>query len=71
MYIPAMRCKYSTNVMVLTDSGTSYLYNAFIYCGKDSDDFDLSDEEKKYSKPTQAVLRLAKSTSFTKQNKAC
>lgn len=60
MYMPAKPCKYGIKIMVLTDSRTSYLYNAYIYCGKDSDSFFLSEEENKYSKPTQAVIRLAK-----------
>ncbi|CAH1995715.1 unnamed protein product [Acanthoscelides obtectus] len=68
MYMPAKPCKYGLKVMALTDARTRYLYNAYIYCGKDSDGFDLSDTEKLYSKPTQAVLKLAKPIFGTHRN---
>lgn len=68
MYMPAKPCKYGIKVMALTDSRTAYLYNAYIYCGKDSDGYDLSNEEKKYYKPTQAVLKLTKPLHGTNRN---
>lgn len=60
MYMPNKPCKYGIKIMCLTDARTSYLYNAYIYCGKGSDGLGLSEEEQKSSKPTQAVIRLAK-----------
>lgn len=60
MYMPNKPCKYGIKIMCLTDSSTSYLYNAYIYSGKGSDGLGLSEEEHKFSKPTQAVIRLAK-----------
>lgn len=60
MYMPNKPCKYGIKIMCLTDARNSYLYNAYIYCGKDSDGIGLESEFKKFSKPTQSVLRLAK-----------
>ena len=59
MYMPNKPAKYGLKIQCLTDSRTSYLYNAYIYCGKDSDGFGLTAEERKLLKPTQAMLRLA------------
>jgi hypothetical protein len=44
------------------------LLNAYIYSGKDSNGYNLPDDLKKYSKPTQAVLRLAKPIFSTNRN---
>lgn len=60
MYMPNKPVKYGIKVMCCTDARTGYLLNAYIYTGKDSDGFGLSVEENKYSKPTQAVLRLTR-----------
>lgn len=60
VYMPNKPCKYGIKIMCLTDARTSYLYNAYIYSGKGSDGFGLSEEECKFSVPTQAVIRLAK-----------
>lgn len=68
MYMPMKPCKYGIKIMALTDSKTHYLYNAYIYTGKDSDGVTLSDEFKKFSKPTQSVLRLAKPLFGTNRN---
>ncbi|KAG8239503.1 hypothetical protein J437_LFUL018061 [Ladona fulva] len=46
-------------MMCLTDASNSYLYNACLYAGKDTDGIGLSEEDKKTSKPTQSVLRLS------------
>nr|CAI5828522.1 unnamed protein product [Callosobruchus analis] len=70
VFMPSKPCKYGLKIMALTDSRTSYLYNAYIYCGKGSDDFGLSSEEHKYSKPTQAVIRLVKLIYESNRNKA-
>jgi len=60
MYMPSKPAKYGIKVICLTDAHSSYLYNAYIYVGKDSDGATLSEEEKKFTKPTQAVIRLSK-----------
>jgi hypothetical protein len=60
MYIPSKPAKYGIKVMCFTDAHSSYLYNAYIYVGKDIDGATLSDEEKKFTKPTQAVISLSK-----------
>lgn len=41
MYMSMKPCKYGIKIMALTDSRTSYLYNAYIYTGKDSDGIGL------------------------------
>lgn len=60
MYIPSKPEKYGIKIMALTDARTQYLYNAYIYAGKDSDGRGLTMEERKLNKPTQSVIRLAK-----------
>ncbi|KAG8228991.1 hypothetical protein J437_LFUL006939 [Ladona fulva] len=59
MYIPSKPAKYGLKMMCLTDASNSYLYNAYLYAGKDTDGIGLSEEDKKTSKPTQSVLRLS------------
>ncbi|KAJ8945552.1 hypothetical protein NQ318_020398 [Aromia moschata] len=49
---------------------TSYLYNGYIYTGKGSHGFGLSEAEQKLSKPTQAVIRLAKPLFGRKKGKS-
>nr|CAH7714509.1 unnamed protein product [Callosobruchus chinensis] len=58
MYIPNKPVKYGIKIMCCTDARTCYLLNAYIYTGKNSDGAGLSDDLKKFYKPTQAVLRL-------------
>lgn len=60
IYMPNKPDKYGIKIMCLTDSKSGYLYNAYIYCGKDSDGVGLSSEQKKLLKPSQSVIRLAK-----------
>lgn len=60
MYIPSKPEKYGIKIMALTDARTHYLYNAYIYAGKDTDGVGLTNEERKFGKPTQSVIRLAK-----------
>ncbi|KAK9744972.1 Transposase IS4 [Popillia japonica] len=60
MYMPNKPAKYGLKIQCLTDVTNSNLYNAYIYTGKDSESFGLGGEEKKFLKPTQAVLRQAK-----------
>nr|CAH7722706.1 unnamed protein product [Callosobruchus chinensis] len=58
IYMPNKPAKHGIKIQCLADARNNYLYNAYIYCGKDSDAF--GDEYKKLLKPTQAVIRLAK-----------
>jgi hypothetical protein len=60
MYMPSKPAKYNIKVMCFTDAHSSYLYNAYIYVGKDRDGATLSEEEKKFTKPIQAVISLSK-----------
>ncbi|XP_043471836.1 piggyBac transposable element-derived protein 3-like [Leptopilina heterotoma] len=60
IYMPNKPAKYGVKIMCLTDARNSYLYNAYIYCGKNSDSQGLTPEEQKFLKPTQSVLRLSK-----------
>ncbi|XP_030753898.1 piggyBac transposable element-derived protein 4-like [Sitophilus oryzae] len=61
IYMPNKPAKYGLKLMVPTDARTSYFYNGYLYCGKDSDGLTLSDEDRrKFAKPSQSVLRLAK-----------
>jgi hypothetical protein len=46
MYMLSKPAKYGIKVMCLTDAHSSYLYNAYIYVGKDCDGATLSEEEK-------------------------
>ncbi|KAJ8869937.1 hypothetical protein PR048_028948 [Dryococelus australis] len=59
MYIPNKPVKYGIKLMCLTDVHNSSLLNSYIYVGKHSDGMTLSDEERKFNKPTKSVLRLA------------
>lgn len=56
--MPMKPCKYGIKLMCMTDSRNSYLINAYIYAGKNSDAMNLNDQDKQFSKPTQAVLSL-------------
>ncbi|KAK2579795.1 hypothetical protein KPH14_012721 [Odynerus spinipes] len=58
MYMPKKPAKYGIKIMCITDARNCYLLNACIYLGKDSDGQNLTQEQKRLSKPTQAVLRL-------------
>lgn len=68
MYIPNKPRKYGLKIMVLNDAKTHYFLNGYIYSGKDSDGITLSADEKKFSKPTQAVVRLSKPIAGTNRN---
>lgn len=57
-------------IMALTDARIQYLYNAFVYTGKDSDGRGLT-RENKFSKPTQSVIRLAKCLYNSNRNITC
>lgn len=68
MYIPNKPRKYGIKIMALTDAKTHYLLNAYIYSGKDSDGRTLTDDERKFPKSTQAVLRLTETIVGTNRN---
>lgn len=46
MYMPQKPCKYGLKIMALTDARNGYLLNPHIYCGKDSDGYELSQDLK-------------------------
>lgn len=52
----------------LTDGRTGYLYNAYLYTGKNSDGLGLSSAEQKLLLPSQCVLRLSKPIQNTNRN---
>ncbi|GBP85250.1 PiggyBac transposable element-derived protein 4 [Eumeta japonica] len=60
MYIPSKPAKYGVKVQCLADSSSFYVYNTYVYTGKGSDSYSLSEEDKKKPIPAQAVLRLCK-----------
>lgn len=60
VYMPKKPYKYGIKIQCLCDAKTSYLYNAYIYTGKDSDGVGLSLQELKLQKPTQTVVRFCK-----------
>lgn len=68
MYMPSKPAKYGLKMQCLTDARTSYVCNTYLYCGKGSDGLYLSEDEKKYNIPTQAVLRLCKPIFGTNRN---
>ncbi|KAJ8928742.1 hypothetical protein NQ314_018651 [Rhamnusium bicolor] len=68
MYMPKKPAKYGLKIMALTDSRSGYFLNGYIYCGKGSDGYTLSDDEKKYSIPSQTVIRLSKPIQGTNRN---
>lgn len=59
MYMGNKPNKYGLKVMILCDARTSYFFNGYIYTGKGSDGKSLPEEDRNFSIPTQAVLRLA------------
>lgn len=59
IYMPKKPAKYGIKVVVLCDADTYYTYNAYVYCGKDSDGEGLPIAEKQLGVPTQSVLRLS------------
>lgn len=67
-YMPKKPKKYGVKIMCLTDSSTSYLVDAYIYKGKNTDGEGLTEDEQKFSKPTQSVIRLCKSIEGTNRN---
>lgn len=68
MYMPSKPAKYGLKMQRLADARTCYVYNTYLYCGKGCDGMYLSEDEKKYNIPTQAVLRLCKPIFGTNRN---
>lgn len=68
VYMPNKPAKYGIKVMCLTDARNHYFYNGYIYTGRDSDGQGLSDSDRKFSKPTQSVLRLTRPIYGTNKN---
>lgn len=68
MYMPNKPGKYGLKLMCLTDARNGYLYNSYIYSGKNSDGQGLTEEENKLPKPTQSVIRLSRPLFKTNRN---
>lgn len=68
MYMPKKPKKYGIKVMCLADAKTSYLLDAYIYTGRESDGVGLTEDEKKLSIPTQSLIRLCKSVQGSNRN---
>lgn len=58
IYMPKKPAKYGLKILVVCDAETFYVYNAYIYHGKNSDGRGLAETERKLAIPTQSVLRL-------------
>ncbi|GBP88561.1 PiggyBac transposable element-derived protein 4 [Eumeta japonica] len=57
MCIPSKPNKYGLKMQCLADAKTHYVYNTYLYCGKNADGLTLT-EEKKQPIPLQTCLRL-------------
>lgn len=68
MYMPNKPARYGIKLICLTDAHNSYLLNAYIYVGKDSDGKFLTRDEQRLLKPTQAVLQVAQPIIKTNRN---
>lgn len=68
MYMPMKPCKYGIKIMCITDAKSTYLFNAYIYGGKNTDGVGLHENEKKLAIPTQSVLRLCQPVYNTNRN---
>lgn len=68
MYMPNKPARYGIKLICLTDAHNSYLLNAYIYVGKDSDGKCLTKEEQKLLKPTQAVIQVTQPIINTNRN---
>lgn len=71
VYMPNKPAKYGMKVLCLTDARNNYLFNAYLYGGKNTDGIGLSNEEKKLGIPTQSVIRLVKPIGNTNRNITC
>lgn len=68
MYMPNKPAKYGLKLQVITDSSTNYAFNGYLYCGKGSDGAGLTQEERKLSVPSQAILHLCKPIAGSNRN---
>lgn len=68
VYMPNKPAKYGIKIMCLTDSRNHYLFNAYVYTGKNSDGKGLTGDERKLAIPTQAVIRLTKPIENSNRN---
>ncbi|GBP31077.1 hypothetical protein EVAR_77372_1 [Eumeta japonica] len=57
MFMPKKPAKYGLKIMSL-QMPEMVIYSMHTYLGKDSDGINLTPEQTRFSKPTQAVLRL-------------
>ncbi|GBP22712.1 PiggyBac transposable element-derived protein 4 [Eumeta japonica] len=71
IYMPNKPAKYGLKLMCLCHAENGYFYNCYIYCGKGSDGESLTDEEKKFMVPTQAVLHLTQPLHGSNKNITC
>ncbi|GBP34214.1 PiggyBac transposable element-derived protein 4 [Eumeta japonica] len=55
VYMPKKPAKYGLKILVVCDAETFYVYNAYIYHGKDSDGLGLAETERKLAIPTQVL----------------
>lgn len=68
IYMPSKPNKYGLKILGLVDARTFYIYNAYVYTGRGSDGATLTDAEKKFSIPTQSVIRLTKGIEGSNRN---
>ena len=68
IYMPKKPAKYGLKILVVCDAETFYVYNAYIYHGKNTDGLGLTEAERKLAIPTQSVLRLCKDFEKTNRN---
>uniref|UniRef100_A0A0K8W4I1 PiggyBac transposable element-derived protein 4 n=1 Tax=Bactrocera latifrons TaxID=174628 RepID=A0A0K8W4I1_BACLA len=66
--MPQKPAKYGIKIMLLVDARTYYIYNAYIYHGKNSDGIGLNEQERKLAALTQSVVRLVKVVENSKRN---
>ncbi|XP_050310858.1 piggyBac transposable element-derived protein 4-like [Anthonomus grandis grandis] len=66
MYIPGKPAKYGLKVQILADSKTHYMLNAEVYTGAQIG--DRAPKEKRFSNPSEVVLRLTKHRMGTNRN---
>uniref|UniRef100_A0A0K8UXT0 PiggyBac transposable element-derived protein 4 n=1 Tax=Bactrocera latifrons TaxID=174628 RepID=A0A0K8UXT0_BACLA len=68
IYMPQKPAQYGIKIMLLVDARTYYIYNAYIYHGKNSDGIGLNEQERKLAALTQSVVRLVKVVENSKRN---
>lgn len=68
VYMPRKPARFGIKILILTDARSSYCYNAYIYTGKNSDGYQLSNEYNNCSAPTKSVVRLTQCIFNTNRN---